>query len=110
MCFIMKTYNFRLGLKLKKIDRVIEFYQSQWSTYDRLQHTKKNRNRDKYGKGLYKLINNAIYGKNMENLRNTIDVKLLNNETKLKWTSKPSYMSQKVFDNIQSRYVKVKLY
>ena len=28
MCFI-KTYNFRLGLKLKKIDRVIEFYKSQ---------------------------------------------------------------------------------
>ena len=42
---------------------------------------KKDRNRkndDKDGKVLQKLMNNAVYGK---------------------WTSKPSYMSQKIFDN-----------
>ena len=36
----------------------------------------------------------------MENLRNRIDVKLRNNEMDyLKCTSKPSYMSHKIFDN-----------
>ena len=51
-------------------------------------------------KVLYKLINNAIYGKAMENLRNRIDVKLVNNEKDfLKCTSKPSFMSHKIFDN-----------
>ena len=36
----------------------------------------------------------------MENLRNRIDVKLVSNKKyHLKWTSKPNYMSQKVFDN-----------
>ena len=36
----------------------------------------------------------------MGNLRNKIDVKLVNNEKDyLKRTSKPSYMSHKVFDN-----------
>ena len=36
----------------------------------------------------------------MENLRNRIDVKLVNNEKDYsKWTSKPSYMSKKIFDN-----------
>ena len=36
----------------------------------------------------------------MENLRNRINVKLVNNEQDcLKCTSKPRYMSQKVFDN-----------
>ena len=36
----------------------------------------------------------------MENLRNRIDVKLVTNKKDyLKWTSKPSYMSHKIFDN-----------
>ena len=41
-----------------------------------------------------KLRNNAINRKTMENLRNRIDVKLVNNEKDyLKFTSKLSYMS-----------------
>ena len=45
-------------------------------------------------------MNNTMYGKNMENLRNRIDIRLASNEKDyLKWTSKPSYMSHKVFDN-----------
>ena len=36
----------------------------------------------------------------MENVRNRIDVKLVSNKKDyLKWTSKPSYMSHKIFDN-----------
>ena len=42
----------------------------------------------------------AIYGKTMENLRNRIDVKLVNNEKDYsKCTSKSSYMAYKMFDN-----------
>ena len=45
-------------------------------------------------------MNNAIRRKTMENVRNRIDVKLVNNEKDyLKCTSKPSYMSHKIFDN-----------
>ena len=45
-------------------------------------------------------MNNAVYEKTMENSRNRIDVKLVNNEKDfLKCTSKPSYMSHKIFDN-----------
>ena len=46
-------------------------------------HIKKNRyrkNKDKDENALYKLMSNAIYGKTMENLRNRINVKLVNNE------------------------------
>ena len=36
----------------------------------------------------------------MENLRNRIDIKLVSNKKDyLKWTSKPRYMSHKIFDN-----------
>ena len=45
-------------------------------------------------------MNNAVYGKTMENLVNRIDVRLFNNKMDyLKWTSKPSYMPQKIFDH-----------
>ena len=51
-----------------------------------------------------KLMDNAVYSKTMEqnneDLKNRIDVRLVGNEKySLKWTSKPSYMSQKIFDN-----------
>ena len=38
---------------------------------------------DEDGKALYKLMNNVVYGKTMENSRNRIDVRLVSNETKL---------------------------
>ena len=45
-------------------------------------------------------MNNAIHKKAMGNLRNRINVKLVKNEKDyLKYTSKPSYMPPKIFDN-----------
>ena len=45
-------------------------------------------------------MNNAVYRKTMENLRYRINVKLIKHEKDyLKCTSKPSYMSPKIFDN-----------
>ena len=73
----------RLGLKLKKIHRVLKFNKSHWlksyiefNTQKRIEAEKN----DKDGKAFYKLVNNAIYRKTMENLRNRINVKLVNNE------------------------------
>ena len=45
-------------------------------------------------------MDNAIYEKAMENLRERIDIRVVKNRKDyLKWTSKPSYMSHKIFDN-----------
>ena len=58
------------------------------------------KNGDKDRKALYKLMDNAAYEQKIENLRNRIDVRLVSNEKDyLKWTSKPSYMSHKIYDN-----------
>ena len=45
-------------------------------------------------------MNNFVYGKATQNLRNGINVKLVNNKKEfLKCTLKRSYMSHKIFDN-----------
>ena len=45
-------------------------------------------------------MNNAVYGKTMQNLRNRIDIKLVSNKKNyLKWISKQNYISHKIFDN-----------
>ena len=75
----------RLGLKLKKnIHHVLEFNQWQWlkiniefNTKKRIEAEKKG---DKYRKALNKLMNNDVNKKTLENFRNRIDVKLVNNE------------------------------
>ena len=63
----------RLGLELKKIHRILELNQSQWlkqydefNTYKRI---KPEKNDEKDGKALYKLMNNALYGKTIENVK-----------------------------------------
>ena len=94
----------RLGLKLKKTRRVLEFNQTQWlkpyiefNTQKRIEEEKNN---GKDGKVLYKLMNKAIYKKTIENLRNRINFKLVSSEKDyLKCTSKRSYMLRKTFGN-----------
>ena len=45
-------------------------------------------------------MDNAVYGKAMAKLKSKIDRRLLSNEKGyLKWTAKPKYMSEKIFDN-----------
>ena len=45
-------------------------------------------------------MNTAVLGKTMEKLKNRIEARLKSNkEDYLNWTSKPSFMSQKIFDN-----------
>ena len=61
---------------------------------------KKKKNGGKDLKVLYKLMNNVVYGKKIENLRNRLDVKLIRNKKDcLEWASKRSYMPYKIFDN-----------
>ena len=44
-------------------------------------------------------MNNAVYGKTMENLRKRVDVRLITDQKKLiKIVSKPTYVSSKIFN------------
>ena len=60
----------RLGLKLRKIHRVLEFNQSHWLKpyieFNTQKRMETEANNDKDGKALYEVMNNAIHGKTMK--------------------------------------------
>ena len=53
-----------------------------------------------FEKDFFKLMNNSVFRKTMENLRKRISVKLINNSKDyFRYVSKPNFISQKIFSN-----------
>ena len=72
-------------------------------------NTKKKNGANDFEKDLFKLMINSVYGKTIENLRKSINVILVNNEKDiLKYTSRPTYVTHKLFDKDYAAIYEIK--
>ena len=103
------------GLKLKKVHRVIEFNQEAWlKKYIDMNTELRKKASNDFEKDFFKLMNNAVFGKTMENVRKHRDIKLVKTYHKRnKLVSEPNYHTMKLISEnlsiIELKKVKVKM-
>ena len=80
-------------LKLKRVHRIIEFSQKAWpKSYIDMNTELRKLAKDDFEKDLFKLMNNAVFGKTMEIIRKHRDIKLVTIDKKRnKLVSEPNY-------------------
>ena len=95
----LKQY-LNLGLKLANIHRGIKFKESQWlKKYIALNTDLRTKARNEFEKDFFKLMNNSVFGKTMENIRNRSVIKLVTDKIKAeKLAAKPNFKHCNIFN------------
>ncbi|MES9880481.1 MAG: hypothetical protein ABW185_06315 [Sedimenticola sp.] len=95
----LKLY-LQLGMRIKRIHHVLEFYQEAWlKPYIDFNTRKRAEAKTEFERIYYKLMNNSVFGKLMECQRKHVDVSLTNSEKKLKkLTAKPTFRESRIFN------------
>ena len=74
-----------LGMEVTKIHRILKFKQLEWlKVYINFKTEKTKNAANSFEKDIFKVMNNSVYGKTMENLTERINVRLVNNAKKYK--------------------------
>ena len=103
------------GLKLKKVHKIIEFNQESWlKPYIDMNTELRKIAKNDFEKDFFKLMNNAVFGKTMENVRKHRDIKLVTTDKKRsKLVSEPNYHTMNYISEdlsiIEMKRTKVKM-
>ena len=91
-----------LGVEITKVHNVVQFKQKPWlKKYIDFNTNKRKEAKNEFEKDFFKLMNNAVFGKTMENVKNRIQLHLTTDETNaVKWFSKINFKTSKNFDNL----------
>ena len=86
-------------LILKNIHRVIQFNQEAWlKPYIDMNTKKRKEAKNEFEEDFFKLMNNAVFGKTMENVRKHRDIKLVRTDKRRnRLVSEPNYHTTKYF-------------
>ena len=110
----LKQY-LNLGLKLTKIHRGVKFLERDWmKEYIQLNTDLRTKGTTDFEKDFFKLMNNSVFGKTMENVRNRVDIRIVNDEKKWnKLAKKHNFKSATIFSEnlvaVHMRRTSVKL-
>ena len=93
----LKLYE-SLGMKITKIHKGVKFEEDFMKKYiDKNIDLRKNA-KNEFERDFFKFMNNSVFGKTMENVRNRVDIQLISSEEKaLKLFSKPNFDKRTIF-------------
>ena len=98
----MLNFYIRHGIIVDKVHEIISFRRSRWLEKCIIFNTqKKNQTKNDFEKDFYKLLNNTIYGKTMENVRNRLKIKFVEKDDYRKILKQQSKLT---FNGIHKSY------
>ena len=106
-------YYMKLGIKITKVHKILTFEEKPFlKDYIDLNTNLRKHSKNDLEKDLFKLMNNAIFGKSMENVLNRSNIKLINNDPEklLKLISQPNFQNAYQISNklclVESKTIK----